>query len=192
MNILHSSFRTLFARDMVIKMNYGSCLDLAKIKKATLQYTSKYVVEEPKQSFLACVAFQLITQQTPRIIHAKQSVAAFKLKEHQVVGCIVTLRRDNMYEFLQNVIYTHLPQNTYFTPIQVSKTQPNVHFGLSQVLFFSELEKHVNIFESLDGCAVQLYTTAKTPIETLLICSALKLPVESMSGIKKQDLYGTS
>lgn len=192
MNILHSSFKTLFARDMVIKMNYGSCLDLAKVKKVTLQYTSKYVVEEPKQSFLACVAFQLITQQTPRIIHAKQSVAAFKLKEHQVVGCIVTLRRDNMYEFLQNVIYTHLPQNTYFTPIQVSKTQPNVHFGLSQVLFFSELEKHVNIFESLDGCAVQLYTTAKTPIETLLICSALKLPVESMGGIKKQDSYGTS
>jgi large subunit ribosomal protein L5 len=168
MNILHSSFKTLFARDMVIKMNYGSCLDLAKVKKATLQYTSKYVVEEPKQSFLACVAFQLITQQTPRIIHAKQSVAAFKLKEHQVVGCIVTLRRDNMYEFLQNVIYTHLPQNTYFTPI------------------------HVNIFDSLDGCAVQLYTTAKTPIETLLICSALKLPVESMGGIKKQDSYGTS
>ena len=132
-------------------------------------------MEEPKQSFLACVAFQLITQQTPRIIHAKQSVAAFKLKEHQVVGCIVTLRRDNMYEFLQNVIYTHLPQNTYFTPIQVSKTQPNVHFGLSQVLFFSELEKHVNIFESLDGCAVQLYTTAKTPIETLLILSLIHI-----------------
>ena len=43
MNILHSSFKTLFARDMVIKMNYGSCLDLAKVKKATLQYTSKYV-----------------------------------------------------------------------------------------------------------------------------------------------------
>ena len=177
MNILHSSFRTLFARDMVIKMNYGSCLDLAKIKKATLQYTSKYVVEEPKQSFLACVAFQLITQQTPRIIHAKQSVAAFKLKEHQVVGCIVTLRRDNMYEFLQNVIYTHLPQNTYFTPIQVSKIQSNVHFGLSQVLFFSELE-------TCEACALG------SSIVSSSVCLNVVVTIKKISKRKTTSIKG--
>ena len=52
------------------------------------------------------------------------------------------------------------------------------------MLFFPSLEKHVNIFEALEGCAIQIHTTASNNNETLLLCSMLKLPTVSVNSEK--------
>ena len=69
--------------------------------------------------------------------------------------------------------------------MSIDQTQPNIHFGISQMLFFPSLEKHVNIFEALEGCAIQIHTTASNNSETLLLCSMLKLPTVSVKSEKK-------
>ena len=85
-------FHSVFARDMVVKMHYGSHFDIVQLKKS--QYnTSKYMLAEPKNILLPCVALQLLTGQTPHVTRAAQSVAAFKLKKTKY-GCAVTLRKD--------------------------------------------------------------------------------------------------
>lgn len=172
-------FHSVFARDMVVKMHYGSHFDIVQLKKVTVQYTSKYMLAEPKNILLPCVALQLLTGQTPHVTRAAQSVAAFKLKKNQVIGCAVTLRKDMMHRFMTQCVHVLLPKIKDFSSLPVSAAQPNVHFGVEQMLFFPTLEKHVDIFESLEGCSVHVHTTAKTPVETLLLCSGLKLPAHA-------------
>ena len=167
-------YQSLFARDMVVKMQYGSCFDVVHLKKIKVHYTSKYMLAEPKNILLPAVALQLVTAQTPHVTRASQSVAAFKLKKNQVLGCTVTLRKHLMYRFLTQCVHILLPRTKDFSSLPVSS--PSVHFGIEQMLFFPTLEKHVDIFEPLEGCSVHLQTSAKTSIETLLLCSGFKLP----------------
>ena len=98
MNTIRYSLKHVFARDMALKMNYGSSFDLVKLKKVTVEYTSKYLLEDPKHSFLAFVALKLVTNQTPKMTFAQKSVAAFKLKKGQVLGCNIC-----MFFFLRNI-----------------------------------------------------------------------------------------
>ena len=75
MNTIRYSLKHVFARDMALKMNYGSSFDLVKLKKVTVEYTSKYLLEDPKHSFLAFVALKLVTNQTPKMTFAQKSVS---------------------------------------------------------------------------------------------------------------------
>lgn len=172
-------FHSILARDMAVKMHYGSSFDLAQLEKVTVQYTSKYMLTEPKNILLPCVALQLITGRMPHVTRAKHSVAAFQLKKNQVLGCAVTLRKDAMYRFVTQCVHVVLPKKKELSSLPVSTTQPNVHFGIEQMLFFPALERLADSFESLEGCSVHVHTTAKTHTETLLLCSGLKLPTHS-------------
>lgn len=179
MDMTKYMFQSVVARDMVVKMHYGSSFDVVQLTKVTVHYTSKYMLAEPKNILLPAVALQLVTGQTPHVTRATQSVAAFKLKKNQVLGCAVTLRKDMMHRFMTQCVYVVLPRIKDFPSLPVSVFQPCVHFGIEQMLFFPTLEKHVDIFESLEGCSVHVHTSAKTPVETLLLCSGLKLPVHA-------------
>jgi large subunit ribosomal protein L5 len=180
-------FDAVFARDMVVKMAYDSSFDVVQLTKVTVHYTSKYMLAEPKNMLLPSVALQLVTGQTPHVTRAAQSVAAFKLKKNQVLGCAVTLRHLLMYRFVTQCVHVLLPRVKDFTSLPL--TTSHVHFGIAQMLFFPALEKHVDVFETLEGCSVHVHTTAKTPVEAVLLCSALKLPthttptVQSMSSM---------
>lgn len=196
MNMIQYSLNQFFARDMVIKMQYTTCFDIARVQKVTVQYTSKYLVDDAKQSVLPSVALQLITNQTPTLIRAKQSVASFKLKEKQVIGCMVTLQKQKMYNFLLQCVHMHLPHVKHLKPFHISVNQSNVHFGIDQLLFFPPVQKHVNVFESLDGCSVHIHTNASKTSETALLCSVLKFPVtvlqKKTATQKKDETNGTS
>ena len=103
MNTIRYSLKHVFARDMALKMNYGSSFDLVKLKKVTVEYTSKYLLEDPKHSFLAFVALKLVTNQTPKMTFAQKSVAAFKLKKGQVLGCTLHYEVTIWITFYNNV-----------------------------------------------------------------------------------------
>lgn len=176
MDMTKYMFRALFARDMLVKMQYGSSFDIVQLKKVTVQYTSKYMLAEPKNMLLPVVALQVLTGQTPMVTRATHSVAAFKLKESQALGCAVTLRKEPMYRFFTQCMHVMVPKIKEFSSLPVYASQPNVHFGVEQMMFFPALEQHVDIFEALEGCSIHVHTTAKTHVETLLLCSGLTLP----------------
>jgi len=184
MNTIHSLIPQLLARDLLVKIPCGSNFDIPNIKKVGIHYTSKNVSADPQQSILAFTALQCISGQTPTVVRAKKAVATFKLKKRQILGWRVTLRNKLMYNFLMQCTNIVLPQIKQFKLIQVSKFQPNVHFGIDQVLFFPALKKHVNAFETLNGFSIHLHTNAKTVNNTLLVCSGIKLQVK----IRSKDL----
>lgn len=172
--VLHS----LLARDMLVKLQYGSSFDMARVTKVTVQYTSKYMLSEPKNMLLPTVALQVVSGQTPHMLRASQSVAAFKLKDKQVLGCAVTLRQAAMYTFLTACVDVVFPRDKDIASFPVFPMHTIVHIGLSQLLFFPALEKHVDVFEPLEGCAISVHTTAKSHHETLVLCSGLQLPCQ--------------
>jgi large subunit ribosomal protein L5 len=168
---------SLFARDMLLKMNYHSLFDIVQFEKLTVQYTSKYVIADKKNILPAVLALELLTGQKPRLTRAKKSVAAFKLKEKTLLGCTVTLRAQAMHTFLEHLVHVLLPRFKRFQALVPSCTQKHLHLGVEQLLFFPSLEKSVELFEFLPGCSVHVHTTANAHAEKLLLCSAFKLPV---------------
>jgi large subunit ribosomal protein L5 len=178
-------FQTLFARDIILKMSYQTSFDIVKLTKVTVQYSSKYMLTESQNILLPSGAIQNCTGQMPYLTRAKYSVAAFKLKEKQVLGCAVTLRKEKMHHFFTHSVKMLLPRTKELTSLPVSPVQRNVHFGIVQLLFFPSLEQSVDVFESLEGCSVHVHTSAKEHVETLLLCTGLRLPVYDYD----EDLY---
>lgn len=179
MDMTEYFYHAVIARDMAIKMEYGSSFDLVKLDKVTMQYTSKHVVSEPRNILLACVALQLVTGRTPYVTHAKRSVASFHLRKRMVLGCAVTLRKSIMFPLVTQCMHIVLPKSKETTSLPISPLQPNVHFGIEQMLFFPLLEKYPDHFESLEGCSISIHTTAKKHVEALLLLSGLRIPTHS-------------
>ena len=160
MNMVQYSLQQFFARDMVIKMQYTTCFEIVRVQKLTVQYTSKYLVDDMKQSVLPSVALQLITNQTPTLVRAKQSVASFKLKEKQVIGCMVTLQKQKCIIFYFNVfICIYLISNISNLFILVSINQMYI---LALINYYSFLLcKNMSIYLNL--LTGVLYIFIQTP-----------------------------
>jgi len=117
-----------------------------------------------------------IAGQRPVICKAKKSIAAFKLRENMPIGCMVTLRGDRMYEFLDRLINVSLPRVRDFRGIS-SKAfdgRGNYTLGLKDQLIFPEID--YNKVEKTKGLNICVTTTAKTDAEGLALLKLMGLP----------------
>jgi large subunit ribosomal protein L5 len=117
-----------------------------------------------------------IAGQRPVICKAKKSIAAFKLRENMPIGCMVTLRGDRMYEFLDRLINVSLPRVRDFRGIS-SKAfdgRGNYTLGLKDQLIFPEID--YNKVEKTKGLNICVTTTAKTDAEGLALLKHMGLP----------------
>lgn len=171
---------SIFARDMVLKMGYTTSMDMVKLTKVSVHTTSKYVAADPKYVSVHALALQLMTGQTPYVTRAKQSIATWKLKKGMVLGCAVTLRRAPMTHCLTQWLMVLLPRFKDRVSLPVPSTHHTVHVSMTQPLFHPSAEHLVELFEPIDGCVMDVHTNATSHIETLLLCTAIGLPVHSV------------
>ena len=180
MNALEYHYQSIFCRDMILKMNYSNTFECIKFSNIQVNFTSKYVVFEKKQVLPALLALTLITGQRPKTIRAKKSVASFKLKAQNLLGASVTLRHKKMFAFLQHLSQIIFPKLKDFQSFQLKKEHKGAHvsIGLQSFLLFPEVEKKVEIFEHLSGCALNFKVrgaqTSRKDIHLLL--SGLRFP----------------
>jgi len=117
-----------------------------------------------------------IAGQKPVVTKAKKAIAGFKIREGQPIGCMVTLRGVQMYEFLDRFVTVALPRVRDFRGISVRAFdgRGNYNIGVKEQIIFPEIE--YDKIDSLRGLNISITTTAKTDDEAKALLAAFKFP----------------
>src|SRR3982751_1244404 len=117
-----------------------------------------------------------ITGQKPVISRARKSIANFKLRQGQAIGCYVTLRRDMMYEFFDRLVATALPRIRDFRGVsrRAFDGRGNYSLGLSDQTIFPEIE--MDKIKRQQGMDVTIVTTARSNADALELLKAMGMP----------------
>jgi len=158
------------------EFKYKSCMQMPKIEKIVLNMGVGEVKDNPKALENAMRDMGIICGQKPIATVATKSVAAFKLREGMKIGCKVTLRGENMYNFLDKLISISLPRVRDFRGINPNSFDGhgNYAMGIKEQLMFPEID-----FDKIDkvrGMDIIIVTTAKTDEEARSLLSLIGMP----------------
>ena len=147
-----------------------------KIDKIVLNMGVGDAVGQAKLLEGALSDMETIAGQKPVITRAKKSLASFKLREGQAIGCKVTLRGDRMYEFLDRLISLAIPRIRDFRglPPKSFDGNGNYTFGVTEQLMFPEI--NYDKVDTTRGMDITIVTTAKTNEEGKALLDAFNFP----------------
>ena len=158
------------------EFKYKSVMQIPKLEKIVLNMGVGEVKDNPKALENAMRDMGIICGQKPISTVASKSVAAFKLREGMKIGCKVTLRGENMYNFLDKLISISLPRVRDFRGINPNSFDGhgNYAMGIKEQLMFPEID-----FDKIDkvrGMDIIIVTTAKTDEEARSLLSLIGMP----------------
>ena len=161
-----STFKELYneqiTNSLMEKFNYSSKMEVPKLEKIVINMGVGEASKDSKFIEAAVKDLELIAGQKPVVTKARKSIAGFKIREGQVIGAKVTLRGDNMYNFMEKLIKIALPRVRDFRGI--SKTafdgKGNYTLGIKEQIIFPEIEYDQII--KIRGMDIVFETTAKT------------------------------
>ena len=160
------------------KFGYTNPMMVPKLTKITLNMGFGDVKDNPKLQELAVNEMAIIAGQAPVVTRSKKSIANFKVRENQAVGCMVTLRGDRMYEFADKFFNIALPRVRDFKGVSKNSFdgRGNYAMGVKEQLIFPEIV--YDQVEKVRGMDIIFTTTAKTDEEALALLQALGMPFE--------------
>ncbi len=159
------------------QFNYTNVMQIPKLVKITVNMgVGKAGVADSKEVAKAQAELALIAGQKPVITKAKKSIAGFKLREGQPIGCKVTLRGDQMYEFLERLVNIALPRVRDFRGISGKgfDGRGNYSMGLKEQIVFPEID--YDKIDKIRGMDITFVTTATNDNEAKELLKAFKLP----------------
>lgn len=176
MNRLKEKYNKEIIPSLKEKYNYKSVMEVPKIDKVVINVGAGDAVHNSKQIEAAMNDLEAITGQKPVVTRAKKAIAGFKLREGQGIGCKVTLRGDNMYNFLDKLISIALPRVRDFRGVseKAFDGRGNYTLGLTEQLIFSEIE-YDNVVK-VRGMDIVFVTTAKTDDEAYDLLKGFGMP----------------
>ena len=158
------------------EFQYKNPMQAPKLVKVVLNMGMGEAITNAKALDHAAEEMAKISGQRPVITRAKKSIATFKLREGMPIGCMVTLRRERMYEFLDRFISAALPRIRDFKGIS-SKSfdgRGNYSLGIKEQVIFPEIE--IDKVDSIHGMDIVIVTTAKTDEESKRLLELLGMP----------------
>lgn len=164
---------------MMKEFGYKNQLQVPRLEKITLNVGLGEAIQNIKALDAAVAEIAAITGQKPVITRAKKAIANFKLREGLPIGCMVTLRRERMYEFLDRLIHVALPRVRDFKGVSDRSfdRRGNYSLGLRDQIIFPEIQ--VDKVEKARGLSVSIVTTAKTDQEGKALLKYLGMPFVS-------------
>ena len=158
------------------KFNYTTKMQVPKIEKIVLNMGVGDATVDQKYLDAAVKDLEALSGQRPVITTAKKSIAGFKLREGNKIGCKVTLRGDNMYNFLNKLITIALPRVRDFRGISKNSFdgRGNYTLGIKEQLVFPEVEYDQVV--KVRGLDIVIVTTANTNEEALALLTEFGLP----------------
>lgn len=158
------------------KFGYTTKMEVPKLEKIVLNMGVGDATTDSKYIDAAVKELEVIAGQKPVITKAKKSIAGFKVREGNKIGCKVTLRGDRMYIFLEKLIKIALPRVRDFRGISKSSFdgRGNYTLGIKEQLIFPEVDYDEVI--KTRGLDIVMVTTAKTNKEALELLSSFGLP----------------
>ena len=159
--------------------SYGNPHQIPRIEKITLNMGVGAATGDKKVLDLAIDAMTEITGQKPVVTLARKSIAGFRLREGMPIGCMVTLRRQRMYEFLDRLISIVLPRVRDFRGINRNAFdgRGNYTLGLSEQTVFSELNP--DKFTRPQGMNITIVTSARTNDEARDLLTQFGMPFKA-------------
>lgn len=176
---MHDFYKDTVSKQLTEQFGYTSVMQIPKITKITLNMGVGEAVGDKKVMDHAVADMTKIAGQKPVVTLSKKSIAGFKIRDHYPVGCMVTLRRDQMYEFLDRLITIAIPRIRDFRGIggKGFDGRGNYNMGVKEQIIFPEIE-----YEKIDvlrGMNITITTTAKTDQEARALLAAFKFPFKN-------------
>lgn len=164
---------------LVRRFQYDNVMEVPKIMKITLNIGLGEALQNIKALDAASGDIKIITGQKPVITKAKKSIASFKLREGMSVGCMVTLRRERMYEFYRKLVTIVLPRVRDFKGVSPKSFdgRGNYTLGLKEQIIFPEIE--YDKIDKVRGMNITITTTAKTDEEGHELLKLMGMPFRS-------------
>ena len=176
MNRLKEKYNNEIVASLKEKYGYKSLMEVPKLDKIVVNMGVGDSTTNAKMLEAAMTDLDLITGQKPVATKAKKAIAGFKLREGQAIGCKVTLRGENMYNFLDKLISITLPRVRDFRGIsnKAFDGRGNYTLGLTEQLIFPEIEYDDVV--KVRGMDIVFVTTAKTDAEALDLLQGFGMP----------------
>ena len=176
MNRLKEKYVNEIVPSLMNKYNYKSIMEVPKLDKVVINMGVGDGASNAKLLDAAVSDLAKISGQKPVVTKAKKSIAGFKIREGQKIGCKVTLRGENMYNFVDKLVSISLPQVRDFRGVSPKSFdgRGNYTLGIKEQLIFSEINYDEVV--KVRGMDIVFVTTAKTNEEAYDLLNELGIP----------------
>ena len=173
---LRKQFDEVIRAALIEKFGYKNAMQVPRIDKIVLNMGVGDAVNDRKKVDLAAQDLAMIAGQKAVITHARKSIATYKLREGQAIGCKVTLRRTRMYEFIDRLINIALPRVRDFRGLNPKSFdgRGNYTMGIKEHIIFPEIDYDKS--ESTLGMDIVVCTTARNDEEARALLAAFNFP----------------
>ena len=172
-------YRDKIAPALKEQFGYKSVMEVPRITKITLNMGVSEAVSDKKVMDHAVGDLTKIAGQKPVVTKARKAIAGFKIREQQPIGCMVTLRGAQMYEFLDRFVTVALPRVRDFRGISGKSFdgRGNYNVGVKEQIIFPEVE--YDKVDALRGLNISITTTAKTDAECKALLAGFRFPFKN-------------
>jgi large subunit ribosomal protein L5 len=172
-------YKETVAPELQKQFGYGSVMEIPRISKITLNMGVGEAVGDKKILENAVGDMVKIAGQKPVVTKARKSIAGFKIRDGYPIGCMVTLRGERMYEFLDRLVTVALPRVRDFRGVsgKAFDGRGNYNIGVKEQIIFPEIE--YDKIDALRGMNISITTTAKSDEEAKALLAAFKFPFKN-------------
>lgn len=175
-----SRFQTLYHEtivpELIKKFAYKTVMQVPRITKITLNMGVGEAVNDKKLVDNAVGDLTKIAGQKPAITRTRKAIANFKIRENMPIGCMVTLRGERMYDFLDRLVTIAFPRVRDFRGVsgRAFDGRGNYNIGLREQIIFPEIE--YDKIDAVRGMNISITTTAKTDEEAKALLAGFRFP----------------
>jgi large subunit ribosomal protein L5 len=176
---LKEIYKNEIAPALMKQFGYKSPMEVPRITKITLNMGVGEATGDKKILDNAVGDMQKISGQKPVVTKARKAIAGFKIREGYPIGCMVTLRQERMYEFLDRFVTIALPRVRDFRGIssRAFDGRGNYNIGIKEQIIFPEIE--YDKIDKIRGMNISITTTAKNDDEAKALLSAFRFPFKN-------------
>ena len=176
---LQSIYREKIVPDLTAKFGYTSVMEVPRLTKITLNMGVSEAVADKKVMDHAVGDLTKIAGQKPVVTKSRKAIAGFKIRDGVPIGCMVTLRGVQMYEFLDRFVTVALPRVRDFRGIsgRAFDGRGNYNIGVKEQIIFPEIE--YDKVDALRGLNISITTTAKSDEECKALLAGFRFPFKN-------------
>ncbi|PIE00192.1 MAG: 50S ribosomal protein L5 [Thiothrix nivea] len=173
---LQQYYRDNVVAELTDKLGCKNVMEVPKITKITLNMGLGEAVGDKKVIEHAVGDMEKIAGQKAVVTMSRKSIAGFKIRDGWPIGCMVTLRKERMYEFLDRLINVSIPRIRDFRGLNPKSFdgRGNYNMGVKEQIIFPEID--YDKIDALRGMNITITTTAKTDEEGRALLEAFKFP----------------
>jgi large subunit ribosomal protein L5 len=176
---LRLQFEKEIAANLMKELGLTNKMEVPRLRKITVNMGLGEAISNPKIMDTAVEEMRAITGQQPVVTKAKKSIATFKLREGQKIGCMVTLRRERMWEFLDRLVTLALPRVRDFKGVspKAFDGRGNYSLGIREQIIFPEI--NFDKVDKIKGLNISIVTSARTDDHGRALLKSLGMPFRS-------------